>query len=391
MDVKKGMKWTLAGLGAGVAAGYLAHSQFGQRKLAVLASGTRHVLDKATLSAKKSLLDGQHRLSGLAAALWTNLKHEESLDTVLEERIRSRMGRVVSHPRKVHVVCDHGVAILWGLALEAEIPRLIEATETVPGVVEVVDHLDIARPEELPAERANPLKHARDEIRLKSSPSRRLVMGVSGAALALRGWQRKDKLGKVTAVVGTGMVVRSTMQKHVRATLALTESSPGFELERTIRINAPISDLFDFWANPVNYPKAFSHVTAIERLGENLYRWSITGPAGVPIGWEGIITRTVPNTLVEWKSLPGSAVGNFGIVRFDPNYDASTRINIRMFYRPPAGILGRFFAELLGADADQILDQDLKRLKYLFESGTLPDEQERTKHEEAELLKAATT
>lgn len=163
-----------------------------------------------------------------------------------------------------------------------------------------------------------------------------------------------------------------------------------FELEKTIRINAPISDLFDFWANPENYPKAFSHVAGIERLGENLYRWTITGPAGVPIGWEGVITRIVPNTLVEWKSLPGSAIGNFGVVHFDPNYDASTRINIRMFYRPPAGILGRFFAEILGADAGQILDQDLKRLKYLFENVAFVDKQKKMRSEESDLLKTAT-
>ena len=71
----------------------------------------------------------------------------------------------------------------------------------------------------------------------------------------------------------------------------------------------------------------------------------------------------VPNTLVEWKSLPGSAIAKFGVVHFDAHYDATTRINIRMFYRPPAGILGRFFAEILGADAGKILDHDLKRLK----------------------------
>ena|SRR5215831_19328751 len=60
-------------------------------------------------------------------------------------------------------------------------------------------------------------------------------------------------------------------------------------------------------------------------------------------------------------------VKNFGVVHFDPHYDASTRIHIHMFYRPPAGILGRVFAEAFGADAGQVLDQDLKRLKYLFE------------------------
>jgi uncharacterized membrane protein len=390
MNAWKSTKWIL-GLGAGAAAGCLAYAALEPEKRAALARGAKRWLDQAACAGKKSLLDSRHRLAGVAAQLRTTLNQEKPSDRVLEARIRSRMGRVVSHPRKIHVVCDRGVAILWGLIPEGELARLLQAVREVTGVTEVVDHLDTASTDEIPAKSPSPLKDAKDEISLKWSPTKRALVGAAGAALAVRGWQRKDRIGKGLAVLGVGIVVRSTMQKHLGATLALTESSPGFELERTIRINAPISDLFDFWANPENYPKAFSHVAKIERRGENLYRWTITGPAGVPVGWEGVITRVVPNTLVEWKSLPGSTIGNFGIVRFDPNYDASTRIKIRMFYRPPAGILGRFFAEMLGADAGQILDQDLKRLKYLFEKDDFAKKRDSTQSDNDELLKAATT
>lgn len=105
----------------------------------------------------------------------------------------------------------------------------------------------------------------------------------------------------------------------------------------------------------------------------------------------GVFPAAVPNTLIQWKSLPGSAVGNFGVVHFDPHYDASTRVHIRMFYRPPGGIIGRFFAEMLGQDAPQILDQDLKRLKHLFENDAFVDHGTETRRREAELLKTATT
>ena len=111
----------------------------------------------------------------------------------------------------------------------------------------------------------------------------------------------------------------------------------------------------------------------------------------MPIHWEGKITRQVPNTLVEWKSLPGSTVGNFGIARFDPNYDASTRVHIRMFYRPPAGILGRFLAELLGTDPEKVLQEDLKRLKRRFETEENLIKDLKKGGESAELLKTART
>jgi uncharacterized membrane protein len=203
---------------------------------------------------------------------------------------------------------------------------------------------------------------------LNWSPAKRMLLGTAGLATAAYGFKRRDSLGYSLSFLGAGLVAASTMEKNVHSLLALAEDSPGFELEQTIRINAPVSDLYDFWVNPENYPKVFSHVAAIERQGENLYRWTLTGPAGMPIRWEGVITRTVPNTLVEWKSLPGSTLGNFGVARFDPNYDASTRLHVRMFYRPPAGLLGRFLAELFGANPRKVLEEDLQRLKRRFEA-----------------------
>ena len=391
MDSKRVTQGMLLGLGAGTVAAYLTDPDFGKSRRTALARNAGKFLKKAALVAADSLSDSEHRLAGVVAKVRRNFEQGKTSDQVIEQRIRSRIGRVVSHPRKVHVLCDRSVATLWGLVLEQEASRLIEAVKRVRGVREVVDQLEIAAPEQFAAVAPDPLRHAREEIRLNWSPGKRLFVGAAGTALALRGWKRNDTLGKVMALCGAGMVVRSTMHKRVMPTLALTESSPGFELEKTIRIHAPISDLFDFWANPKNYPKAFSHIENIEQLGENLYEWTMAGPAGIPLKWQGMITRSVPNTLIEWKSLPGSAVGNFGVVHFDPHYDASTRIHIRMFYRPPAGIFGRFFAEILGQDAPQILDQDLKRLKYLFENGALVDRQSETNRLEAELLKTATT
>ena len=61
-----------------------------------------------------------------------------------------------------------------------------------------------------------------------------------------------------------------------------------------------------------------------------------------------------------------------------------------MFYRPPAGILGRFLAELFGADPKKVLDQDLTRLKRIFET----DEdlvKTLTEGGDEQLLKIATT
>jgi len=386
-------KWMMAGgvAAAGMAAIYfLDREKGGVRRNALVAKAERLRREAGRL-ASVSARDSWHRLTGTARHAWSHLVPSHwPEDRVLVERIRSRMGRIVSHPHKIHVVSDDGVVTLWGPASEDESRRLAHVAQTMPGVREVLNHLEIHEGNEPATTEPSLFQHARYETQLNWSPSKRLVTGVAGTAAAIYGWRRRDPLGISISLLGTSMAAASTLKRNVHSLLAFSEDSPGFEVEHTVRINAPVSDVFDFWANPENYPKVFSHISAIEKLGEKLYRWTVTGPGGIPVHWEGTITRTVPNTLVEWKSLPGSTVGNLGFVRVDPNYDASTRVLVRMFYRPPAGILGRCIAEILGVDAKKVLAQDLKRLKTLFEKN--PDYmKELAKGGDHELLKIATT
>lgn len=401
MANRKISNWMLlGGVGAAAAAFYFADPKCGARRRAAVVRGAGTLFEKARNEGEKSIRDLQNQLSGIAARLRSNFATGDASDRVVEQRVRSRIGRVVAHARRIRVLCDHGVVTLWGPVFDHEVPSLLEAVKATPGVNDIFDHLEPYAPDDansplakLPARHENTLRQARLESRLAWSPTKRMIVGSAGAALAVYGISRwkQGAPEKAFAVAGAAMIVSSTLRNNLKDTLALTEDSPGFEIERTIKINAPISDLYDFWADPVNYPSALSHVARVDRLGQNLYRWTLNGPAGVPVGWEGLITRAIPNTLVEWKSLPGAAVANFGIVRFHPDYDASTRVHIRMFYRPPAGILGKFIAELLNADAGDILDLDLQHLKEVFESGSYISEERRKKREQAELLRTATT
>src|SRR6266540_3590252 len=93
------------------------------------------------------------------------------------------------------------------------------------------------------------------------------------------------------------------------------------------------------------------------------------GPAGVPVAWDAVITRSEPNRVLAWQSEPGATVANAGNIRFEPIADNRTRVTIRLSYNPPAGALGHVVAKLFGADPKSELDDDLVRLKSLFEYG----------------------
>ena len=80
--------------------------------------------------------------------------------------------------------------------------------------------------------------------------------------------------------------------------------------------------------------------------------------------------------------MPGSQIENSGQVRFDVNPDGSTRITIRMSYNPPAGMVGHAVASLFGADPKREIDDDLVRLKSLFEYGKTRAHGETVRREE---------
>lgn len=363
---KKTMWTLLGGVATGAAALYFFDRECGRHRRSAFARRAQQLGREIVKGAELSLRDAEHRITGVATRAFASMARPPLDDRVHVERVRARMGRMVEHPHGIHVAADDGVITLWGETTEHEARRLVRAVAAMPGVRGVQSHLEF-RQTGAEQKEADAFEHARHRTLLRWSPAKRLLAGSVGAAASIYGWKRKDKLGVLMELLGGALVARSFSSRKVRSILAFSDDSPGFELDKTIKVKAPISDIYQFWTNPENYPKVFSHISAIERVGENLYRWTINGPAGVPIHWEGTIIRTVPNTSVEWKSLPGSTIGNFGIARFDPNYDASTRVRIRMFYRPPAGILGRFIAEMFGSAPAKVLDQDLRRMKFLFE------------------------
>jgi len=73
-------------------------------------------------------------------------------------------------------------------------------------------------------------------------------------------------------------------------------------------------------------------------LGGGRSHWVVEGPAGVPVSWDAVVTRFVPNQVLAWKSEPGSAVPNAGVIRFEPTGDGDTRVDIRLSYNPPSDI-----------------------------------------------------
>jgi uncharacterized membrane protein len=146
----------------------------------------------------------------------------------------------------------------------------------------------------------------------------------------------------------------------------------AIDIQKIINVTAPVEAVFAFWANYENFPKFMSYVREVQETGNNRSHWKVAGPVGVPVEWNSEITNYVPNKSLGWKTAPGSPIAHAGIVRFEPNPDGSTRVEVRMTYNPVTGGFGHVVASLFGADPKSQMDADLLRMKSMIETGIPP-------------------
>src|SRR5690606_24938145 len=93
----------LAGAGLGAGLMYLLDPDTGRRRRALTRDRLVHATHVAGHAAGAAGRDLAHRAAGAAARIRGRVKHEEVDDTVLVERVRARLGHLVSHPGALEV------------------------------------------------------------------------------------------------------------------------------------------------------------------------------------------------------------------------------------------------------------------------------------------------
>jgi len=214
---------TLIGLGAGLM--YFLDPERGRRRRALVRDQIVHalnVLDDAIGVASRDVRNRSRGLWAGARALPTRLMGEEVPDGVLEARVRSTMGRYVSHARSIEVVARGGRVTLRGPILAHEVDNLMRAVASIPGVAGVEDSLEVhERPGEMPAlEGGRDRTGVRPELwQVNWSPTARLLVGSAGGALLLAGARRRSMARLTLGALGAGLLVRAVTNIPARCLL----------------------------------------------------------------------------------------------------------------------------------------------------------------------------
>jgi uncharacterized membrane protein len=201
------------------------------------------------------------------------------------------------------------------------------------------------------------------------------VLGLLGAELIRRGATGRCRLYEAmgTSTTGTNFPRPARRASHDFASPAATvDAREAVKVERTTTIRAPRETLYAFWRDFRNHPRFIRHLESVEIIDSRHSRWTMALPAGQHVQWTSEIINDVPNELIAWKTIGESNVAHAGSVHFEDAPDGrGTQVRLVLDYEPPGGRTGHLLFKLLGISPEQMVDQDLRRLKALIEMGDI--------------------
>jgi hypothetical protein len=207
----------ITGIGFGAGLMYILDPAMGRRRRALARDKTIHCWKKTSEAVGSTARDVTNRAAGLSQKLRSSFARENSpSDDVLVQRVRSRTGHVVSHPRAIDVSAAGGQITLRGPVFQAEVDRLLSSVAEVPGVDRVENLLEVHET----AENVPVLQGGieQDGKRLEFLPRiwSPVMIATSGGVLAFYGWNRRDQLGVTCRKLGLGMLARGWMKSRRR-------------------------------------------------------------------------------------------------------------------------------------------------------------------------------
>jgi BON domain len=162
----------------------------------------------------RHMRESGNRSAGATAELSARLKRDQAGDEIVQDRVRSALGRVASQPDAIKVSVYVRRVILNGPVPAAELDSILRSVARVRGVREVENQLEV------------------HEQTSGVSSLTRLLSGAVGTAAAIAGLRRRGSLGRLLTVFGLGMLARALLDRSIHG---------GRNQEQSDRTDWPLS------------------------------------------------------------------------------------------------------------------------------------------------------
>lgn len=234
------------GLGLGTAAMFLLDPDRGKRRRALLRDKVDWCTRKTSEGFKVTARDFNNRARGIASTVQSKFRAEEPDDNVIVDRVRAKLGRVVSHPHAINVTASKGNVTLSGPILEKEVGNLLTCVKRVHGVNEVSNNLEVHQVAgNHPALQGGtePAGRQFEFFQENWSPAARVVASSAGAALAIYGGTRKDALGAGLGAAGLLLLTRGVTNTGLKQMVGWGDEPDADDENRRFTKQSTLSDI----------------------------------------------------------------------------------------------------------------------------------------------------
>jgi BON domain len=196
----------LNGLGLGLSAMYFFDPARGRYRQSLVRGQLTRILNDAEHFVGVGWRDLRNRSSGWIAEM-SNSGSGDTDDQTLENRVRSKLGRIVSHPRAIEVSAQNGNLCLSGSILSSEADAAIQCAQQVPGVHAVENRFQ--RHES--AEGISDLQGRRATGTMNMTPATQLLLASSAIAVVGLTCARRAPL---TFLLGSAAMLAFAGEQH---------------------------------------------------------------------------------------------------------------------------------------------------------------------------------
>lgn len=196
---------------------------------------------------------------------------------------------------------------------------------------------------------------------------------IGGSAMVLMGLQQRSLRGVLTAIAGGSLAYHgATADKSITEKVGdAVGVNKDIRVEKTVTINKPAEELYNYWHDFENLPTFMKHVKSVQVVDMRRSHWVANAPMGQTVEWDADIVNDQPNHLIAWASIEGADIENSGFVRFQPAGNRGTEVKVVMEYSVPGGMLTAALAKLFGEEPEQQIGDELRRFKQLMEAGEI--------------------
>jgi uncharacterized membrane protein len=210
----------------------------------------------------------------------------------------------------------------------------------------------------------------------RRQPGRWAWSRVAGDAmdLALLGAAAKSTRGEPRRIAAAMAAVAGATALDLYASRRLRDipelPEQAVLVNETVIVNTNPATVYDFWSRFENLPRFMRHLESVTRVDDRTSQWVARGPARTRVQWDSEIVDDQPNRHIAWRTLPGSQVEHEGSVSFAVAPGGrGTQLSVQLCYSPPFGPGAVPIARLLGEEPQVQINDDLRRLKQLIETG----------------------